>query len=461
MRVDRRELLFGTAAFLLAREAGAQGGKAGNWSNWRGPHYNGSSDETGLPVKFSPTEGVRWSVPMPGPAASTPVVWGSSVFVTSADPAAKQLVVMCLDRATGAVRWRHAVGSGYKPGGQGNEYQLEEKSNYASPSPATDGKVVVFFFGNGDLAAFDFAGKKLWSWNLQQEYGDFAFSFTFSTSPLLYGGRLYMQVLQRDSPVGGRGRPNGQSYLLALEPATGKELWRAVRLPGERAGAESLEAYSTPIPYEHGGRKQLLIAGGDILSGHDPADGRELWRWGTYNEDPGIPSSRYRRKDFRLVPSAVAGAGVALVCGPKTKPVYAIRTDRSGDISESGLAWRSEVRSDVTSDVPTPLFYRNRFYVVSDLKKMFTALDPADGKVLWSVPTPTRTPVWASPTAGDGKIYAMSQEGEVNVFDAERGELLATNPMATEERDIRSCVAIAGGNLFIRTNTRLFCVGKG
>lgn len=460
MRVDRRGLLLGGAALLLAREGRSQAGRAQNWGNWRGPHFNGSSDAVGLPVKFSPTEGVRWSAPLPGPGAATPIIWGSSVFVSSADPEAKQLVAMCLDRATGAVRWKHAVGSGYRPAGQGNEIQLEEKSNYASPSPVTDGKVVVFFYGNGDLAAFDFAGKKLWARNLQQEYGDFAFSFTFSSSPQLYGGRLYMQVLQRDVPIGGRGRPGGTSYLLALEPATGKELWRAVRVPGEGAGAESLEAYTTPIPFEYRGRKELLIAGGDILTGHDPETGKELWRWGTYNEDPGIPTSRFKRKDFRLVPSPVAGGGVVLACGPKTKPVYAVKAGQSGDVSETGLAWRSEVRSDVTSDVPTPLFYRDRFYVASDLKKALSALDPKDGKVLWTVPPPNRTAVWASPTAGDGKIYAMSLQGEVNVFDAERGELLATNPMAADENEIRSCVAIAGSSLFIRTNSRLFCVGK-
>jgi outer membrane protein assembly factor BamB len=456
--VNRRELLLGGAALLWASRARSEGPKPQHWGNWRGPHFNGSSDETGLPVKFSPTEGVKWSVPLPGAAASTPIVWGSSVFVTSVDAAAKQLLALCLDRATGAVRWKRSVGTGYRPGGQGNEIQLEEKSNYASPSPTTDGKRVVFFYGNGDLVAFDFAGQKLWSRNLQREYGDFSISFTWGSSPQLYAGRLYMQVLQRDSPIGGRGKQGAESFLLALDPATGKEQWRAVRpAPGV---AESLEAYTTPIPWEYQGRREILIAGGDILSGHDPATGKELWRWGTYNEDPGIASSRHKRSDFRLVPSPVAGGGVVLGCGPKTKPIYAVKAGLNGDVTDTGLAWHSEVRGVVTSDVPTPLFYRERFYVVSDLKKTLSALDPRDGKVLWTVPTPTRTAVWASPTAADGKIYAMSLQGEVNVFDAEHGELLATNAMAPDENDIRSCVAISGGSLFIRTNQRLFCIGK-
>lgn len=458
MRLNRREWMLGGAALLLS--AGPRAGAAGaqNWGNWRGPHFNGSSDETGLPVKFSPTEGVRWSAPLPGPSAATPIVWGNSVFVSSIDAEAKQLLAICLDRASGAPRWKHAVGTGYRPAGQGNEYQLEPKSNYASPSPVTDGRRVVFFYGNGDLVAFDLAGKKLWSRNIQQEYGDFGFSFTFASSPQLYEGRLYMQVLQRDQPIGGRGRQGAESFLMALDPATGQELWRVAR-PAP-AAAESLEAYTTPIPFTHNGRKEILIAGGDILSGHDPATGKELWRWGTWNEEPDDPNSRHRRKDFRLVPSPVAGGGVVLGCGPKLKPVYAVKAGLSGDVTGSGLAWRSEVRGVVTADVPTPLFYRGRFYVVSDLKKALSALDPKDGKVLWTVPTPSRSAVWASPTAGDGKIYAMSLQGEVSVFDAENGALLATNAMAPGEGEIRSAVAISGGNLFVRTNSRLFCVGN-
>lgn len=458
MRLDRRELMLGGAALMLSGGSRSEAADGQNWSNWRGPHFNGASDARGLPVKFSPTEGIRWSTALPGPSAATPIIWGDSVFVSSTDMEAKQLLAMCLDRRTGAVRWKHPVGTGYLPAGQGNAVQLEAKSNYASPSPVTDGQRVVFFYGNGDLVAFDLAGKKLWARNLQQEYGDFAFSFTFSSSPLLYEGRLYMQVLQRNRPIGGRGRQGAESFLMALDPATGKEQWRVVRpAPGME---ESLEAYSTPIPFVHKGRKEILISGGDILTGHDPRTGKELWRWGTYNQDPGDPASRHRRKDFRLVPSPVAGGGVVLSCGPKTKPVFAVKAGQTGDITDSGLVWHSEVRGDVTSDVPTPLFYRNRFYVVSDLKKALSALDPRDGKVLWSVPTPSRSAVWASPTAGDGKVYALSLTGEVSVFDAESGKLLATNPMAAEENEIRSAVAIAGGNLFIRTNSRLFCVGS-
>src|SRR5205814_3025068 len=117
----------------------------------------------------------------------------------------------------------------------------------------------------GDLAGLDFSGKTLWARNMQKDYGDFCFNWTFGSSPQLYDGRLYFQLLQRDHTVGGRGKEGSDSYLLALDPATGKEMWKVVRPSPARM--ESREAYSTPIPYEYNGRKQILIAGGHLPLG--------------------------------------------------------------------------------------------------------------------------------------------------------------------------------------------------
>lgn len=439
-------LLAGLLALSLAAAAGAQ-----DWPNWRGPAYNGSSEETGLPVRFSPAEGVKWSTELPGPSSATPIVWGDCVFVSSTDPKAQALLALCLDRTTGKVKWQQAAGSGYRPAGKGTAIQLDEKSFYASPSPVTDGKRAVFFYGNGDLVAFDFGGRKLWARNIQKEYGDFCFGWTFSSTPQLYDGRLYVQVLQRDLAVAGRGRDGSESFLLALDPATGKELWKVSR--PSPAKLESREAFTTPIPFEHNGRKEIVLAGGDLLTGHDPATGKELWRWGTWN--PG-----HQHPSLRLVPSPVGGGGVVLGCGPKREPVYAVKAGGAGNVSETGLAWKSDPRSAVTTDVPTPLFYRGRFYVLSDVRKTISCVEPADGKVVWSTPVPGLSMCWASPTGADGKIYLLSLTGEVHVLDAEKGQLLATNRMTEDENELRSSIAVAHGNLFIRTNTRLYCVGK-
>lgn len=416
-----------------------------DWANWRGPHYNGSSDVRDLPVSFSPTRGVKWAATLPGPSAATPIVFGECVFTTAADYAKQQLMVYCLDRKTGKVRWQDAMGSGYQTAGQGNRVQLDERSNYASPSPVTDGKCVVFFFGNGDLAAYDLKGTKLWQRNLQKDYGEFAFQWTFSSSPQLWNQKLYIQILQRNRPVGPRGKGAPESFLLALEPTTGKELWRQVR-PSD-AVLESRESYGTPIPYEAKGKRQLVITGGDVVTGHDPDTGKELWRWGTWNEG-------HREGFWRQVPSAVVGEEVVLVCAPKRAPVYAAKLDGSG------LAWKSEERGVVTSDVPTPLFYQGKFYVLSDVRKSLSCVEPKTGAVLWSMAAPGRQMCWGSPLGADGKLYLINLDGTVFVLEAATGKLLAENPLGAEGAEIRASVAAAYGSLFVRTHEKLFCFGK-
>ncbi|MFP6574099.1 MAG: PQQ-binding-like beta-propeller repeat protein, partial [Pirellulaceae bacterium] len=238
-----------TTTFLALVLMVASVAQADNWGQFRGPNFNGSTAEKDLPSKWSQTENVAWVADLPGASAATPIVWGDHVFVSSTDAKAKTLKAMCLDRKTGKLLWDHEISKGLN---------RDSRSNYSAPTPATDGKHVVFFFGNGELITYDFAGKKLWGRNIQKELGSFAFQWTFSTSPLLFEGKLYLQVLQRDTAVRGSGFTDkkNESYLLAMDPATGKTLWRHVR-PSE-AQAESLEAFSTPIPYTAGGRKELL-----------------------------------------------------------------------------------------------------------------------------------------------------------------------------------------------------------
>ena len=436
------------SAFALALISNAA--VAQDWMNWRGPHFNGSAEAKDLPAEFSQTKNVKWSVPLPGPSAGTPIICRDCVFVTSLDTQKQDLLAMCFDRKSGKLRWQKSAHSGYVTPG-GTKVMLDDRSNYASPSPVTDGRRVVFFYGNGDLVCYDFDGSKVWSRNIQKDYGDFAFNWTFSSSPQFYDGRLYLQILQRNMPVGPRGKGQPESFLLAMDPATGKELWRHVRETDARM--ESREAYSTPIPFEGGGRKELLIAGGNILTGHDPATGEELWRWGTWN--PG-----HREPFWRLVPSPVPGGGVVLACAPKGYPVYAAKAGGKGDLGTAGLVWSSEPRSPVSSDVPTPLFYKGKFYVLSDIRKALSCVNPADGKVSWTVETTGPAMCWGSPTGADGKIYVISVRGEVTVYDADSGKVLSTALMAEGEGDIRASVAIAYDNLFIRTESKLFCIGK-
>ena len=423
----------------------AAGVQAGEWGNWRGPSHNGSTDEKNLPAKFSKTQNVLWSVKMDGPSAGTPVVWGDNVFVSSSNPDKEHLTANCYDLGTGALKWSHQVAKGHRQ---------DNRSNYAAPSPVTDGQVVTFFYGNGALATYTLDGEKLWSQNIQEKHGQFAFLWTFSTSPLIHDGILYMQVLQRDTNVGSKGSDDNRSYLLALEPKTGRQLWKVYR--PAKARSESLEAFSTPIPFSHNGRDEILIAGGDCLTGHDPKSGRELWRWGTWNPT--------RIGHWRLVPSPVAGGGVVLACAPKRAPVYAIKAGGEGNISANGKMWNSQgSRDGVSSDVCTPLFYHGSFFVLygEGRDKMLSRVDPKSGSIQWATDLKSRSLFRASPTGADGKIYVQNHAGVVHVIDAKSGSVLHRAELGEPGDDqTRASVAIAHGRLFIRTNSRLFCIGK-
>ena len=448
---------------------------AQDWPHWRGPHYNGAVEAEGLPETFGVEENVRWAAVMPGPGASTPIVLGDRVFLSSVDAERERLVAMCLDRRTGDVVWRRDAGSGYKATEQWTRIArgARTRATFASPSPVSDGERVVFFFGNGDLVAFDFAGEEQWRRNVQEEYGNFAFNWTFAASPTYHEGTVYLPVLQRDVPIHkprrGGGRRGGkqaqeasagaapepiESFVLAVDVRTGKNVFRHVR--PSPAQVESLESYTTMIPYVGAdGREELLLVGGDVLTGHDPESGAELWRWGTWNEG-------HRERFWRLVPSVVVGDGVALVCAPKRAPVYAVRLGGSGDQPDEAMVWKSGGRPNlVSSDVPTPAFHDGSFFVLSDVRSAISRVRAADGEVLWSTDMP-KDHLWrASPTVADGRVWCIDHNGLVVVLDASSGEVVHRVAMGTEDDDhIRSSIVVAHGDVLIRTNEKLFCVGR-
>jgi outer membrane protein assembly factor BamB len=423
-----------------------------DWPHWRGPSFDGSSTVTGLPDELSPEKGVRWATELPGPGAATPVVLGERVFVSAA-VADAGLLALCFDAKTGALRWEDQAGSGHRPGGAGSKTRRDDRSDYASPSPVAHAEGVVFAFGNGDLVAYDLDGERRWARNLQAELGDFAFQWTFGASPTLFAGRLYLPVLQRDRPTDGSPRTEPiPSFLLALDPATGRTLFQVTR--SAPAQMESLESYATVIPCASGGREELLVVGGDVLTSHDPASGAELWRWGTWNEG-------HREKWWRIVPSPVVGDGIVLVCAPKRAPVYALKLGGAGPRGGEALAWKSGGRPNpVSSDVPTPLSYRGRFYVLSEAGALSRVV-PATGSVEWTTELPERGPWEASPTGADGRVWCVSHGGLVAGVDAESGAIRVQAAMGGEDGGpIRASLAAAHGALFLRTNARLSCLGN-
>ena len=419
--------------------------RAENWAHWRGPNFDGSSPEKNPPTDFSKTNNVKWVADLPGPSAATPIIWGETVFVSSTDTRTKTLHAMAFNRKTGKPLWNNEVTQGFSQ---------DRNSNFASPSPTTDGKLVFFLYGTGNLVAFDFQGKQVWAKDLEKEYGQFAYQWTYGASPTLFDGKLYVQVLDRNVPVHGRGRQKAESYLLALDPKTGREIWRHVR--HTTAPAESQEAYSTPIPFTRKDKTEILISGGDCLTGHDPKTGKELWRWGSWN-------AVTKRGDWRLVPSPVASEEVALVCAPKGSPVFAVKNGLKGNLDDSALAWTSTER-EISSDVCTPLLYKGKFYVLNGEKptKTIARIDPATGKPDWIGELPTRAKIECSPTAADDKIYVQDFKGNVHIVGADKEfKIIRSIPMGDDGDDsLRAAVAISQENLFIRTGSKLYCVGK-
>jgi len=426
--------------------------QAANWPTFRGPNHDGSSPAASLPEKFSRTEGVKWATAMPGPAASVPAVWGTNLFVSSSNPDNQKLLAMCLDARTGEVKWQKEVTDGYKH---------DDRSNLASPSPATDGKHVFFLYGTSVLVAFDFDGKEVWKRDLGKDYGNFGTQWTYSSSPVLDSSKLYIQVLQRNEAFEFhgmmKGDPNGknESYILALEPDTGKEIWRQVR--SSDAVAESLEAFSSPVFHTFEGKRLMLISGGDTMTGHDAATGEELWRLTSWNSA--------KIGHWRLVPSPVAGDGVALACAPKKEPVFGVALNSKGTVEPM---WTSNAR-DVSSDVSTPLYYQGKFYIMDSDRKALACVEPKTGAVIWRGEFPTRTKIEASPTGADGKIYVVDQLGKVFVVKAGGSSMEILNEAdfgmegvtsTNSDNIVRAAIVPTDGALFIRAQDRLYCVGK-
>ncbi|HTL54652.1 MAG TPA: PQQ-binding-like beta-propeller repeat protein [Candidatus Limnocylindrales bacterium] len=412
---------------------------AENWPQWRGPFFNGSTSESNLPTQWSKTENVTWVTPLPGYSGATPVVWEDSVFVSSPD-GEKNLLLLCIDRKTGKVRWQQIVSDGNQEKG---------RNNMASPSPVTDGHNVFLLVGTGKLAAFDFSGKELWRRDLAKDYGRFSINWLYGSSPLLYRNKLYVEVLQAnppDYPQARDDKPERESFLLCLDPATGKNLWRHARRTD--AISEAQEAYTTPIPCQKDNHSEIIVVGGDYITAHDPDKGDELWRCAGLND---------RHEMFwRIVPSPVVAAGLIIACGPKRDPVLAIRDGGHGMVTATHMAWKSK---EFSADCVTPLFYQNKLFVLDGDKQIMTCLEPTSGTKKWQGNLGVRDIFRASPTGADGKVYCLSEAGTVVVLSAgDEFNIISTISMG--EAPVRSSIAAAQGELFIRTAQNLYCIGR-
>jgi outer membrane protein assembly factor BamB len=395
-----------------------------NWPQWRGPQLNGVSREANLPLRWTPQENVAWKLPLPGRSGSTPIVWGDRIFLNVAE--GEDISLWTVDRRNGQVLWKQRLGGGN---------QVVRKHNMSSPSPVTDGKAVWVLTGTGVLKAFDFTGRELWARDLQKDYGRFGLNHGYGSSPLLFEGSLFIPVLhgmKTDDP----------SYVVRVDGATGKTVWRVERpTPAQQ---ESPDAYTTPALARRGSQAEIVVTGGDVVTGHDPATGRELWRANGLN--PGNDPF------YRIVASPVVNGD--LVYAPtRVRPMLALKTGGRGDVTKTALVWSF----DNGPDVPTPVSDGTLLYVVND-KGIVWALDARTGRATYGPERLKPGTYSASPVLADGRVYVTNEDGLTSVFKAgPRFELLAENHL---EDYTLSSPAVSEGQIFLRTASHLYAIGQ-
>jgi outer membrane protein assembly factor BamB len=424
-----------------------------NWPQWRGPILDGSSPAAkNLPVTWSATENVKWQAPLPSWSAATPIVWEDTIFVTSAEKGFHRpqkyrpgtlanepldgtspsgthdkIFLIAANRHDGSVRWQQVIGHGNR---------IFRKQNMASPSPVTDGTHVWIMTGLGVLSCFDFNGKSIWRRDIQQDYGPFGLNHGYASTPLLHGGRLYIQVLHGK-------KTDDPSYVCALDKKSGKTAWKVDR-PTD-AEHESPDSYSTPTLVRVEGKLQLVVSGGDYVTGHELDNGSEVWRMGGFNPN--------HERFYRTIASSVVVNDIVYTTSTRGKPFIAFRAGGHGDITSTNLVWKNELGSDV----PTPTTDGERIYVVTD-RGVMICLNAKTGAILWDRKRIEPGTYSASPLLADGKLYVTNEDGATTVLKAgDEFKVLAVNRL--NGHTLASPVAV-GNELLLRTADYLYCFSK-
>jgi outer membrane protein assembly factor BamB len=415
---------------------------AGNWPQWRGPTGDSVSDETNLPIAWSEKDNIAWKCPLPGQGASTPAIWGNAVFVTTQQD--ENLLVLKIDKTTGKVEWTQEVGTGTplrtapkgKQGKESREQKFHGLHNMASPSPVTDGERVIVHFGNGDLAAYDFAGKQLWYRNLQKDHGMYSIWWGHANSPVLYHD-LVITVCMQDSLVDLPEAERADSYLVAHDKRTGEEKWKTLRKT--QAKAEECDSYTTPLLHLAGGRAELIVMGGNQIDAYDPVTGKQLWYL------PGIVGGRTITGPTQSHDLVYATQGMR-------GPLLAVRLGETGRLAPSAVVWK---QTQATPDTCCPVLWKDLLFLISD-NGIVQCYDAQTGKLHWKERLPGDFK--ASPLAADGKVYFLNLAGECTVVAAApRFEKPVVNKVA--DGTIAS-PAVSDGRLFLRGNKALYCIGS-
>ena len=424
--------------------------EARQWPHWRGPAASGVSPERGLPTQWSDSDNIAWKAAIRGLGISSPIVSGDLVIVTSqagsgevrpgprlvqggnpAEAGERALgavspkptgeggkvvfLVSAFDRRSGGKKWEYELPA------EGDLTAVHEKHNLASPSPVADGERIYAWFGTGQVAAIDTSGKLVWKKHLGAEYGPFVINWGHGSSPVVHNGQLLLLCYHEKS-----------SYLLALDAKTGAVRWKSDAPAG-------VTSYSTPLVVESGGKTEIVVNSSAGISGHDFATGARTWYFDEANRFP--------------IPTPLVQDGVIYASrGYRSSPVVAIRAGGSGDIAASRVVWRMPSGAPYIS---SPIHHEGLIYMTGDVG-VLTVCDAKTGERVYQ--ERVGGVFTASPVAGDGKVYLVSEDGETIVLRAGRTPtILSRNRLAARQL---ASPAIAGGRLFIRSDDVLYAIGK-
>ena len=417
--------------------AGMHSALADNWPQWRGPHFDGISQETHLPTVWSATQNVAWKLQLPGAAGATPVTWGDDIFLTSAD--GQDLLIMCIG-TDGKERWRDVLASG-------NQSARNDEGNSASPSPCTDGTHVWVFMGTGDLACYTMKGQKVWAVNLQQRFGNFDIQFGMASTPVLYKGNILLALIHGDGKS-----DTHEAVVASLDGLTGNTLWQSPRVTGSYA--ENEHSYASPVLYDFDGLSLLITHGADHTIAYDPDSGKEVWRLGGLNpqDDP----ARQYHTTLRFVASPGIAPGIVLCPTAKNGPLFAIRPDRKGNLTHAAraLLWKLEKN---TPDVPTPLIHDGLAYLCRE-NGVLQVHDAKTGAEIYAERTHNQRHR-ASPVFADGHLYLTARDGKVTVVKAGKTfEIVAQNDTGEDQS---ATPVISNGAIYLRTFQSLYKIVPG
>ncbi|MCA9193847.1 MAG: PQQ-binding-like beta-propeller repeat protein [Planctomycetales bacterium] len=415
MNFWRRLVVCGLACNWLSGTASA------DWPQFRGANGNGVAEGTGYPTAWGPEESIKWKVALPHAGIGSPIVAGDRVFLVSATEDGRKRSLLCFARADGSLLWNQTVECGEEP--------THKQNPFGSTTPAASADRVVVWHSSAGLYCYDSSGKELWS----RDLGDFKHIWGYGSSPIIHNGKVVLQT-----------GPGARNFLTAIDLNTGKTLWETEEKYSGSKGADDVGSWSTPVVTQIDGKEQIICAMETRVNGYDPNSGQLLW-WCN-----GLDGSRYDA----VSSSPLVGEGICFAMADLRGPSLAFRLGGSGDITQSNLLWRVDKRNP--NSVGTGILLDGHIYRPNSGPGTIECLDVKTGTSLWEVRAKDH---WASFVLADGHIYALSQRGTTMVFkpNPEKFEEVSKNDLGGETN---ATPAFADGQIFLRTDTHLYCIAK-